>query len=70
MVTQSDVEKAFQYSNNSAPGPDGVPYLSWRKADRLAVVIIHNALSQLHSDTFSVEHVPRDFNTSFFMLLT
>ena len=69
MVTQPYVEKAIQYSNNSALGPDGVPYLAWRKAGRLAVVIIHNALSQLQSDTFSVEHLPRDFNTGFLCCL-
>ena len=52
VVTQGGVEKAIQYSNNSAPGPDGIPYLAWRKAGRLAVVSIHNALSQIQKDNF------------------
>ena len=64
MVTQDDVEKAILCSNNSALGPDGIPYMAWRKAGRLAVAIIHGALHQIQKDNFKVEYLPMDFNTS------
>ena len=69
IVTQDDVEKAILCSNNSAPGPDGIPYMAWRKAGRLAVAIIHGALHQIQRDSFKVEHLPMDFNTSFLCCL-
>ena len=69
MVTQGDVEKAILCSDNSAPGPDGIPYMAWRKAGRLAVAIIHGALHQIQKDNFKVEYLPMDFNTSFLCCL-
>ena len=68
-VTQEDVEKAILWSNNSAPGPDGIPYMAWRKVGRLAVAIIHSARHQIPKDNFKVEHLPFDFNTSFLCCL-
>ena len=52
VVIQSDVEEEIERINNSAPGPDGIPDLAWRKVARLAVAIIHNALHQIQRENF------------------
>ena len=69
ILTQKHVEDAIRYSNNSAPGPDGVPYLAWRCAGRLAVVVLHAAASQLQDENFTLQELPRDFNASFLCCL-
>ena len=33
LLTQQHVEVAIKQSNNSSPGPDGIPYAAWRKWD-------------------------------------
>ena len=63
------MEDAIQYSNNSALGPDGTPYLAWRCAGHLAAVVLHAAASQLQEDNFTLQELPRDFNASFLCCL-
>ena len=69
IITQQHIEDAIRYSNNSAPGPDGMPYLAWRCAGRLAVVVLHAAASQMQDENFTLQELPRDFNASFLCCL-
>ena len=49
-VQRKDIAKAIKISGNSAPGPDGIPYISWRKSGDLATNILHEAATALQSD--------------------
>ena len=44
------VETVIRYSNNSAPGPDGIPYLAWRCVEHFAAVVLHAAANQIQSE--------------------
>jgi len=59
-VRKRDVRKALKLSNNSAPGPDGIPYGAWRSLGDLAVTAIHDAFSGLSSDN-GQELMQRDY---------
>ena len=63
------MEDAIRYSNNSAPGLDGIPYLAWRCAGHLAAVVLHAAASQMQNENFTLRDVPKDFNASFLCCL-
>jgi len=39
--------KALSLSNNSSPGPDGIPYGAWKALGDTAVDILHGAFSDL-----------------------
>ena len=41
------IRKALKLSNNSAPGPDGLPYGAWRALGDLAVDLLHGAFVDL-----------------------
>ena len=69
ILTQKRMEDAIKYSNNSAPGPDGTPYLAWRCAGHLAAVVLHAAASQLQKYNFTLQELPRYFNASFLCCL-
>ena len=75
--TRDDVRSAVEASPNSAPGPDGLPFLAWRVLGPLAVDVLHGALQQLASDPGSPElaeflagpSAPLAFNSSIMVLL-
>ena len=69
LLTQQHVEVAIKHSNNSSPGPDGIPYASWRKMGHLAVTVLHEAARQIQEEDFSNEELPDGFNTSFLCCL-
>ena len=45
-----DIAKAIKSSGQSAAGPDGIPYIAWRKSGSLAIHILHEAATALQSD--------------------
>ena len=45
------IEKALRCSNNSSPGPDGIPFEAWRTMGKLAVDVLYGAFQDLASDT-------------------
>ena len=47
VVGQKHVEESIKVSPNSAPGPDGIPFVAWRKLGPLALRILHSAISDL-----------------------
>ena len=53
-------------SNNSAPGPDGIPYAAWRKLGEQAVDILFDAFREMISEDVSFLMTRRysDFNAS------
>ena len=38
LVTKEDIQSAIDRSPNSSPGPDGIPFLAWRKLSHVAVI--------------------------------
>ena len=46
-VRRRDVRTAIRRSNNSMPGPDGIPYKAWRKLGELGVEIIFGMVKEL-----------------------
>ena len=46
-LKRKHIKKALQLSNNSAPGPDGVPYAAWRRLGDTAVDILYDAFGEL-----------------------
>jgi hypothetical protein len=63
------VELAVKLSNNSSPGPDGIPYAAWRKAGRQALVILTAAVAEIQADDFDENTLPEGFNTSYLCCL-
>ena len=49
-VRRRDVRKALKRSNNSAPGPDGIPYGAWRALGETAVEALFGAFGLLVRD--------------------
>ncbi len=49
-VRRRDIRKALKLSNNSAPGPDGIPFGAWRAMGETAIEILKGALSEFISD--------------------
>ena len=45
--TVVDVERAINKSNDSAPGPDGVPFAAWRAVAPLAAPLLYSALQAM-----------------------
>ncbi len=46
-LRRRDIRKAIKLSNNSAPGPDGIPYGAWRALGETAVEVLFGAFSDL-----------------------
>jgi len=46
-VRRRDVARAVKISGNSAPGPDGIPYLAWRAMGELGIDILWDMLQTL-----------------------
>jgi ribonuclease HI/exonuclease III len=42
-----DVTEAVESSNNSSPGPDGIPFAAWRAAPDLACPLLFNAFNKI-----------------------
>ena len=49
-VKAKHVKRAFDLSGNSAPGPDGIPYLAWRRLGVLGQGVILGAVRELGSE--------------------
>ena len=50
-MTKRHIERAVRCSNNSSPGPDGIPYEAWRAMGKLSVDVLFCAFQDLSSDT-------------------
>ena len=55
-VTQEQVLRAIERSNNSAPGPDGIPFRAWRRLATVAAPLLHGALVALASEEAPPSH--------------
>ena len=49
-VRLAHVKKAIKITNNSSPGPDGIPYVAWRKAADIAAPILVDVSRCLQKD--------------------
>ena len=47
-IRRKDLSRAIQQSNNSAPGPDGLPYKVWRELGETGVDVLWDAMAELH----------------------
>ena len=46
-ITRHDIQTAVRRSPDSATGPDGIPFLAWRRLGPLAIDVLHDTLSAL-----------------------
>ena len=65
-LQREQVEAAIRHSNNSSPGPDGIPYAAWRRLGDEAVDILFDAAVEMtEEDGFTLlGKVYSDFNAS------
>ena len=61
-LRRKDIRKALKLSNNSSPGPDGIPYGAWRSLGDLAINTLHDAFHALLGDD-GQELLRRDYPT-------
>ena len=65
-LQREQVEAAIRHSNNSSPGPDGIPYAAWRRLGDEAVDILFDAAVEMtEEDGFTLlGKVYSDLNAS------
>ena len=70
-VARSHVEEAVGSSNNSAAGPDGVPYAVWRRLGACGIDVLFEALDWMVTDAGQKELIADfpSFNISFLHFL-
>ena len=51
LIRRSDVRQAVEQSGDSAAGPDGIPYLAWRRLGNLGVDVLFAVAQQLEQDS-------------------
>ena len=61
VVRRRHVRKALKLSNNSAPGPDGIPYGAWRAMGKTAVDALFDAMKDFMSSD-GEELLRRDYS--------
>ena len=49
-LKRKHIKKAIKRSNNSAPGPDGLPYNAWRVLGDLGVNVLFDVFSMMVED--------------------
>jgi len=49
-IRKCDIQSAIKSSGNSAPGPDGIPFLAWRRLGDLAVCVLCDMASLLETE--------------------
>ena len=70
-LTKKHIRRAIDHSNNSAPGPDGIPFAAWRKLGPLAVSTLFDAFQDMTAEggpERMAEQYP-DFNASLLLFL-
>ena len=70
-LRRKHVAQAVARSNNSAPGPDGIPYAAWRRMGNVGIDILFAAACEIASEDGShllAQHYG-DFNASLLMFL-
>jgi len=70
-VRRKHVAIAVKRSNNSSPGPDGIPYSAWRLLGDDAIDILYEALQamSLEDGPFWMRRRYKDFNASLLLFL-
>ena len=63
--TLASVTQAIKESNNSAAGPDGIPFAAWRAVPEVAAVVLFNAFQALSRG----QHPPPGFNHGLLFLI-
>ena len=59
-VRRRHVRHALANTNNSSPGPDGIPFLVWRRLRELGVTYLYEAIKEMVSEG-GVEKMRRDY---------
>ena len=70
-VRRRHVRHALANTNDSSPGPDGIPFLVWRRLRELGVTYLYEAIKEMVSEG-GVENMRRDypdFNASLLIFL-
>ena len=57
--TQTHAEDAISYSDSHVPRPDGIPYMAWPCAGRLADTVLHHIAAALWSAQFGWQMLPK-----------
>ena len=52
MITRKHIKRAIDNTNNSAAGPDGIPFMAWRKLQPLATHVLLDVTTALTQDNF------------------
>lgn len=77
-ITPEDIRRAIRHSPNTMPGPDGIPFLAWRRLGDLAVNTLYHLSTTLMQDNFEQQlneamedptTTQHDFNLSHLVLL-
>ena len=65
-MTKKHIATALRCSNNSSPGPDGIPYEAWRIMGKLSVEVLFGAFQDFASDSAEelLSEDYEDFNAS------
>jgi len=68
-IERKHVATAVSRSNDSAPGPDGVPYLAWRLLKEDAIDVLYDAIRAMAQEDgpFHMTRRYADFNHSIFV---
>jgi hypothetical protein len=62
--TRADLSRALRLTNNSAAGPDGIPYLAWRRIPSITLDVLWNVLQALlEGKSEELRHFSPGYNT-------
>ena len=53
-INKGHVLRAIKITNDSAPGPDGIPYAAWRAIAHTATPILHAVINDLRRDNWQL----------------
>ena len=51
-ITHKHVQLATTNTNNSSPGPDGIPFMAWRKLQSLSTQVLYDVTTALTRDDY------------------
>ena len=70
-LKKRNIKHAIKYSNNSSPGPDGIPFGAWRRCIKLSTEVLFDAVQPLlrEDGTEALAHEWENFNHSLLFFL-